>query len=40
MRLFMEEKHSPFGIRVSLENFGKMQNIKIVPLYAIAASCT
>jgi predicted AAA+ superfamily ATPase len=39
IRLFMEEKHSPFGIRVSLENFGKMQNIKIVPIYAIAA-CT
>lgn len=39
IRLFMEEKHSPFGIRVSLENFGRMQNIKIVPLYAIAANC-
>ena len=35
MRLFLEEKHSPFGIRASLENFGEFQNIKIVPLYAL-----
>jgi len=35
MRLFLEEKRSPFGIRTSLENFGELNNIKIVPLYAI-----
>ena len=35
MRLFLEEKHSPFGIRVSLENFGEMQNVKIIPLYGV-----
>jgi len=35
MRLFLEEKHSPFGIRTSLENFGELPDIKIVPLYAL-----
>ena len=35
MRLFMEEKHSPYGVRTSLENFGELPHIKIVPLYAI-----
>ena len=35
MRLFLEEKHSPFGIRTSLENFGELSNVKIVPLYAL-----
>ena len=35
MRIFLEEKQSPFGIRSSLENFGEFQNIKIVPLYAL-----
>jgi len=35
MRLFLEEKHSPFGIRTSLENFGELPKIKIVPLYAL-----
>ncbi|MDO9579084.1 MAG: AAA family ATPase [Bacteroidales bacterium] len=32
---FMELKKSKFGIRTSLENFGKMGNIEIYPLYAI-----
>jgi len=35
MRLFLEEKKSNYGIRSSLENFGEMQNIKIIPIYAI-----
>jgi len=35
MRLFLEEKHSPFGIRTSLENFGELPDIKIIPLYAL-----
>jgi len=35
MRLFLEEKHSPFGIRTSLENFSELSNVKIVPLYAL-----
>jgi predicted AAA+ superfamily ATPase len=35
MRLFMKEKHASFGIRASLENFGELPGIKIVPLYAL-----
>ena len=35
MRLFLEEKNSGFGIRTSLENFGELPDIKIVPLYAL-----
>ena len=37
LRIFMEEKKSKFGIRTSLENFNRMGNINIVPLYAIGA---
>lgn len=32
---FMELKKSRFGIRTSLENFGRIGNIEIYPLYAI-----
>ena len=35
MHIFMTEKRSTLGIRVSLENFGKLDNIQIMPLYAI-----
>lgn len=35
MHIFMAEKKSILGIRVSLENFGKLDNIQIMPLYAI-----
>ena len=35
IRLFMEEKKSSLGIRTSLENFGEIPGIKIVPLYAV-----
>ncbi|MCL2441716.1 MAG: DUF4143 domain-containing protein [Treponema sp.] len=35
MRLFLEEKQSSYGIRTSLENFGEIPGIKIVPLYAL-----
>ena len=35
LRIFMEEKNSKLGIRTSLENFNRLGNIKIVPLYAI-----
>ena len=34
MRVFLEEKRAPFGIRASLENFGELRNIKIIPVYA------
>ena len=40
MRLFLEEKHAPFGIRTSLENFGELPGIKIVPIYAIGSFVT
>jgi len=40
MRLFLEEKKSSFGIRTSLENFGELPDIKIVPLYAIGTFIT
>jgi len=35
IRLFLEEKRSPFGIRTSLENFGELPGIIIIPLYAL-----
>ena len=35
MRLFLSEKKFPFGIRTSLENFGGLPDVKIVPLYAL-----
>lgn len=36
MNLFLEEKHYPKGIRISLENFATYNNIDIYPLYAVA----
>lgn len=33
--LFSDEKKLDFGIRTSLENFGALEKIKIIPLYAI-----
>ena len=36
LHLFMHEKNSEIGIRTSLENFGKIDNIEIYPLYAIS----
>ena len=35
MGVFIKEKNSSYGIRTSLENFGKYQNINLYPLYAI-----
>ena len=35
LRLFMKEKHIERGIRTSLENFGRYENIDVYPLYAI-----
>ena len=34
LHLFMAEHESPFGVRLSHENFGQFENIHIVPLYA------
>jgi len=35
LRIFMKEKRIKTGIRASLENFGRLDNIDIYPLYAI-----
>jgi predicted AAA+ superfamily ATPase len=35
MFLFLKEKNRKYGIRSSLENFGKLDSIRIYPLYAI-----
>ena len=35
MRLFLNEKKSPYGIRTSMENYGELPDLKIVPLYAL-----
>jgi predicted AAA+ superfamily ATPase len=35
LRLFMKEKHIERGVRTSLENFGRYEDIDVYPLYAI-----
>ena len=35
MFLFLEEKHRPWGIRTSLENFSSYDKIRVCPLYAL-----
>ena len=35
MFLFLEEKHRPWGIRASLENFSSYDKIRVCPLYAL-----
>lgn len=35
MYKFLEEKQSNYGVRTSLENFGALDKIKIIPIYAI-----
>lgn len=37
LRIFMNLKHSAFGIRTCLENFGCYDNIRVFPLYAISS---
>ena len=34
LRLFLREKGLPYGVRLSLENFGRLPDIRILPLYA------
>jgi predicted AAA+ superfamily ATPase len=36
LHIFMQEKNSKIGIRTSFENFGKIDNIEIYPLYAVS----
>ena len=33
--LFLKEKNLPFGIRVSSENFAEMDQVKVMPIYAV-----
>ncbi|MGL4630388.1 MAG: ATP-binding protein [Leadbetterella sp.] len=35
MHLFLKEKNSSLGLRISLENFSEYGNIRVVPLYAV-----
>lgn len=35
MYLFLDEKKSKYGIRLSLENFSKLERVKVYPLYAV-----
>lgn len=37
LHLFMNEKKCPKGLRVSLENFGKVGKIEIIPLYSFGS---
>ncbi len=34
MYLFMEEKKSRYGVRLSLENFAEFDKVRVIPLYA------
>lgn len=36
LRIFMNLKHSVYGIRICLENFGSYEHIEVYPLYAIS----
>ena len=33
---FMEDKNLDYGIRTSLENFGRLEKVDIIPLYALS----
>lgn len=35
LRLFLQEKKISMGTRISLENFGQYDNIRVLPLYAV-----
>lgn len=36
MFLFMDEKHSEIGVRLSLENFSQYDKVRVYPLYAVS----
>jgi hypothetical protein len=36
LRIFLRERNIDWGIRVSAENFGQYDKIRVMPLYAIA----
>ena len=33
---FISDKHLQYGIRTSLENFGALEKVQIIPLYALS----
>lgn len=35
MYYFMDKKKCEYGIRTCLENFGALENVQIIPLYAV-----
>lgn len=35
MHLFLQEKKSPYGVRFSMENYSKYNDIAVIPLYAV-----
>jgi len=35
LRLFLQEKKIPYGIRISRENFNQYENIRVLPLYGV-----
>jgi hypothetical protein len=37
LHLFLSEKKSDYGYRLSLENFADMGSIRVIPLYAAGA---
>jgi len=37
MRIFLQEKNALYGIRTSLENYGEIPGIKIIPVYGVGA---
>jgi hypothetical protein len=36
MYLFMDEKKSRYGVRLSLENFTEYEKVNVLPLYAVS----
>ena len=36
MEIFLDEKKLPFGIRFSTENFSKLHDCLVVPIYAVS----
>jgi len=36
MYRFLEEKGTPWGLRLSLENFSAYDRIRVIPLYAVS----
>ena len=36
MYQFISDKHLQYGIRTSLENFGALEKVQIIPLYALS----